>query len=517
MSKFIEEIIVAIVAFLVAVFLPKKLVALVRELVKFTLASLIRFWYLTIVLVGLLAYFNFRTNYLYLGQLTSSKFILTAAAFVATIVFSIALLKEWFKNYKPINVALYGCFSILENEYLTIDIDSENLNEKIERVTEIVTSSLYSYRNNLIKTNNIVVPKLLPVLLGHNGFNKFIKKKVHTNRHLATLHFIRDNNKQNVSVVINYDRTNLTNTDPIVNAERLINSLASDNELNSSKTIELTVKIFLLLFGQSLTDLLVFSKNLSNAHYILDDTEKLINNIRTDTSNFSDINKKEVERFLDFWTSYVERYKAILLLEQKQFTGAVKHIVKSIKLNPYFPYESYASLKQDFTKKYAIALALTISETSKILETKIDVEANNAVTAELIKQIQYSETTFHYEIIKEILHNDNSKETCELIISELNNLDKTNPFILLTKNEAIKYIKKGTEKFNEMYVDRFDDCISILRETVKLDNDFPLLHTKLGLMIMMKGMHFNSQKLIEEGEREYKKGMHFMTELGFKQ
>ncbi len=86
----------------------------------------------------------------------------------------------------------------------------------------------------------------------------------------------------------------------------------------------------------------------------------------------------------------------------------------------------------------------------------------------------------------------------------------------LTKNEVIKYIKKGTEKFNEMYVDRFDDCISILRETVKLDNDFPLLHTKLGIMIMMKGMHFKSEKLIEEGANEYKKGMHFMTELGFK-
>ena len=136
--------------------------------------------------------------------------------------------------------------------------------------------------------------------------------------------------------------------------------------------------------------------------------------------------------------------------------------------------------------------------------------------AELIKQVQYAETTFNYDVIKGILQSENTKEIGDLLISELDKLDKTNPFILLTKNEVIKYIKKGTEKFNEIYVDRFDECIHILRETIKLDSEFPLLNTKLGLMIMMKGMHFNNQQLIEEGANEYKKGMHFMIELGFK-
>ena len=65
-------------------------------------------------------------------------------------------------------------------------------------------------------------------------------------------------------------------------------------------------------------------------------------------------------------------------------------------------------------------------------------------------------------------------------------------------------------------MDRFDECINILREIVKLDSEFPLLNTKLGMMIMMKGWHFKNDQLIEEGMKEYKKGMHFMIELGFK-
>ena len=56
--------------------------------------------------------------------------------------------------------------------------------------------------------------------------------------------------------------------------------------------------------------------------------------------------------------------------------------------------------------------------------------------------------------------------------------------------------------------------ISILKEILKIDSEFPLINTKLGLMIIMKGRHFNNEQLIKEGTEEYKKGMHFMIELG---
>jgi len=515
MPKFIEQIIIGLAGILLTVFLPKHIVTLIRELMKFIFISLIKYWYLTLSISGLITFINFKTNYLYLGQLSSYKFILIVILLVMIFVSIFALLRELLKKYDPINIAIYGCFSVKENEYLTIDIDSESLNEKIENEMEKITSSFYSYRNKFIKTNNVILPKFLPIFLGTSGLNKFLRKRVAKTKHLATLHFIRDVNKQNVLAIINYDRDNLSNIDPISNAERLINNLSADKDLSSSKIIELSVKVYLLLFGQSLTDLMLEGKKYKEIHYILDDTEKLIDSIRTDAENLSIIHKSFLDNFLCFWTGYVERYKAVLLLEQKQFSGAVQHIIKSIKLNPYFPYDNYISLKHDYTKKYGIALTPTINATSKILETEIDVKAYDDVKAELVKQVQYVETSFNYEIINCILQNDSSEKTVELILNEFDSLDKNNPFILLTKSEVIKYVKKGTEKFNEIYVERFDEIIELLREITKLDRDFPLINTKLGMMVMFKGIHLENEQLIEEGIKEYAKGMHFMSALGF--
>jgi hypothetical protein len=156
-----------------------------------------------------------------------------------------------------------------------------------------------------------------------------------------------------------------------------------------------------------------------------------------------------------------------------------------------------------------------LNETQKILETGISDGENNKIKENLLTQVKYAEATFNYEIIKEILLKSNSNEIENLLVDELKSLDRNNPFILYTVHEVIKYIKKGEEKFQEMYVARFDDCINLLNEILKLDSDFPLIHTKLGTMLFMKGVHFKDEELLKRSGEEYCKGIHIMTELGF--
>lgn len=516
MSKFFETIFVGLGALILSIFLPKHVATLIRELLKFIFNSLLKYWYLTLTTFGLLFYLNFVTDFIYLGEFTSYKFILFTLLTTSIIVTSIALYRALFKKYRPFNIALYGCFSTRENEYLTIDIDSENLNDKIAKICEVVSSSVFSYRTKLIKINNISLPKFIPTLKGHRGFNEFIKKRVISKKHLASIHFIRDINKQNVVAIINYDKDIFKDAASINIVEKLINNLSLDQNISSIRTIEISVKIYLLMFGQSITDFMLDNKQYGNVQCILDDTEKLIADIKKDAINISEGNRNSVGEFLNFWSGYVERYKAILLIEQKQFRGAIFHIIKSIKLNPYFPYDSYSTLKQDFTKKYAISLTANLNQISKVLETDISKQDYDKVKDELISQVVYPDLPFNYDIITQILHHDNSPEIGELLIRELDKLDRDNPFILLSKSEIIRYIKKGTEKFNEIYVDRFDASINLLKETLKLDSEFPIIHTKLGILIMLKGMHFENDRLIEEGMKEYMEGMHIMTELGFK-
>ncbi|MCD4664177.1 MAG: hypothetical protein K8R68_02830, partial [Bacteroidales bacterium] len=476
MTKFVETVIIGLGTFVLSIFLPKQVITLVRELIRFIFNSFFKYWYLTVLILGLVFYINFLTDFVYLGEYTSLKFVLLTALFISISIPPIALFKILFKKYKPINIALYGCFSVKENEYLTTDFDSENLNEKIESICESVSPRVFSYRTNFLIINNISIPKFIPIILGYKRFNQFIKKRILSKKHLATIHFIRDINKQNLVSIINFDKNIIKNTESISTAEKLINNLSLDTNLNTIKSIELNVKIYLLMFGQSMTDFLLMKKQYDSVQCILDDTEKLISSIRNDSINIPKKHRKLVEEFLIYWSGYIERYKAVLLIEQKQFLGALQHIIKSIKLNPYFPYSNYISLKQDFSKKYGINLASTLNELNNQEKIKLQAQDYYKVKEGLMQQINYPELTFNYEIINEILRNNNSVEIGEKLECELEKLDNNDPFILLTKAEIYKYIKKGTKKYNEIYVNQIDVCISYLKETLKLDSEFPIIN-----------------------------------------
>lgn len=213
---------------------------------KFILKSIFKYWYLVIVIIALCLLFNSVINNEFFSRNYSIRFIIITLTIVLLTITSISIFKVFFRKFKPINLAMYGCFSIKENEYMTIDIDSDLLNNVIERTVKDTTLNVFTYRKNLIAINLISIPKFIPILLGYNRLNNFIKRRVDLNKHSATLHFIRDINTQNVTAIINYDKQGLTNTEPIKNAEKLISNLSLDPNLNNIKSIELSVKIFLL-------------------------------------------------------------------------------------------------------------------------------------------------------------------------------------------------------------------------------------------------------------------------------
>jgi Txe/YoeB family toxin of Txe-Axe toxin-antitoxin module len=524
MPKFIEQITIGIATFIVSVFLPKHFVTLIREIIKFTFISFIKYWYATLSIIALIFWINYYTDCIYLDQFYSKTFIISIGISELLIVPTISLLIILFQKYKPINIAFYGSYSVKENEYLTIDIDSENLNERIEKLTLKISSSFYSFKNNFIKTNIINLPKFIPIILGARGLNKFILKRIQSNKHLASIHFIRDINKQSLSVVINFDKKTLIHSSSSDNFDLLIQSLSLDTNIHNSKIVDITIKIYMLFFGQSMMDILIDFKQFSEVHYILDDMENQLKQIENDVIDIPEKHKNSVKRFIDFWKGYVERYRGIVFAEQGETTAAVQHIIKSLDLSPYYPYEDYETLKQDYTKKYAINLTPKMNEIlDEIKDMEFDeinldknyVEENEKVTNNLEQQVDYKFATFNHEFLREIILRDESEKTINALLNGFAKLDKSNPFILLSIAEVIRFVKKGNEKVNAIYVNRFDETINLLKEVLKLDNEFPLIHTKIGSLMAMKGMHFNNEQMVEEGMKEWEKGMHYMTQLGF--
>ncbi len=226
MTKFVETIIIGIGTFVLSVFLPKQLVSLLRELIKYIFNSLIKYWYLSFSIIIVIFFINFKSDCVYFGEYTSIKFILIETLSVLVIVPSVAIFRELLKTYYPYSIAFYGCFSVKENEYVTIDIDSEDLNNKIEKIIEEVSSMIFSYRTKFLVISNISLPKFIPILLGHKGLNEFIKKRIVSKKHLCTMHFIRDINKQNIVAILNYDHDSFKDATSFNTSEKLINNLS---------------------------------------------------------------------------------------------------------------------------------------------------------------------------------------------------------------------------------------------------------------------------------------------------
>jgi tetratricopeptide (TPR) repeat protein len=269
--------------------------------------------------------------------------------------------------------------------------------------------------------------------------------------------------------------------------------------------------------GQSLLQFLYLDKQYQSIHYILDDSEKLISNITAELHTLSTEKSKYLFNYLDFWSGYIERYRAVTLIAQKQYSGAIQHIFKSFQLNPYFPYSNYPSLKQDYTKKYGIDIIPGLNDVGEILDNKFDSSSNLNVSNQLKSQIEYDDIEFLYELVKDIISEAKSEDLNRIIISELQKLDKTNPFNFLSYAEVIKFIKKGDSMFQQIYIERIDESVSMLRSAIELDRDFPLIYTKIGVLLFIKGAHYQNDNFINEGMLEYKKGIHFMERLGIHQ
>ena len=501
---------------LVSIFIPKHLASIIRDLIRFTLISNAKKWYKTILMFIVLSMFMyFILRILHLG--ISCRFFVIPLSLSILIVAFQRFRKHIHKNYEPINIAFYGNYSIVTEGILKVDIDSDFINNHIKEEIKNVISNHFTYRNKLINIEFIELPKVFPILIGHLNFISYLKKKVEQETHLSSILFLRNISKQNISVKIIINDKSVKNSQVIKEAEESLNIVLNEGNLPIMNIVGISSKLYLLLMGQSLLQFLYLDKQYQSIHYILDDSEKLISKLTTELHTLSTEKSKYLFKYLNFWCGYIERYRAVTLIAQKQYGGAILHIFKSFQLNPYFPYSNYSNLKQDYSKRYGVDIIPGLNDIGEMLYNKFDSSVNINVSNQLKSQIEYDDIEFLYELLKDIILEAKSEELNKIIISELKMLDKTIPFNFLSYAEVIKFIKKGDSIFQQIYIERIDESISMLRNAIELDHDFPLIYTKIGVLLLIKGAHYKNDNFINEGMLEYEKGIYFMERLGIRQ
>lgn len=415
------------------------------------------------------------------------------------------------------NVAVYGCYSINENKKPIIDTTCDEINLVIQNSVKSTNSKVYSYKNAIL-LHQAQIPETLFSESSYEKLNELIKQKIHDVAHLASIHFYNNQKENKLHAIVNYNDYVLSYSAPAETVQKISNRILNLNSLTRNESINISLNLFYLAYSQVHLDMMLEEKDYKNLHYTLDGCEKLALEIKLSGEHLPTEYKLELNEFLNFWLSHCARYRSIAFRDDKEYHGAVSSIFKAITLNPFYPYTNYASLKADYSKRYAVELVPTLNEMN-VLFPEIDVssEENTAIAEELWQQIEFKEVSYNYLILKEIMYDtQDDKDLINYIEHELEKLDNNSPFILITKSEIIRFLKKGTKKINGIYESRLDDAINYLRTAIALDSDFPVLYTKTGSLLLMKGAHSFSPKSLKESAEMYKKGAHFLAQLGFR-
>lgn len=421
------------------------------------------------------------------------------------------------EKIEVMNVAVYGCFIINENKKPTIDSTCDEINLVIQNSIKSANSKVYSYKNAIL-LHQAHIPETLFSESSYEKLNELIKQKIHDVAHLASIHFYSNEKDSKLHAIVNYNDYVLNYSAPAETVQKLSNRILNLNSLTRNESINISLNLFYLVYSQVHLDMMLEEKDYKNLHYTLDGCEKLALEVKLSCENLPIEYKLEMNEFLNFWLSHCERYRAVTLKNQKEYHGAVSCIFKAISFNPFYPYVNYSSLKADYSKRYAVELVPGFNEMQELFpEIDVTAEENLAVAAELSQQIEFKEVSYNYMILKDIMYeNQDDQDLINYIEKELDRLDNNSPFILITKSEIIRFLKKGKKRINAMYASRLDDTIEYLRKAITLDSDLPVLYTKIGSLLLMKGIHMSSPKSINEGIEMYKKGAHFLVQLGFR-
>jgi|GEM_PF-2872217 hypothetical protein len=508
-SNILKDLFKGILGILIAVFLPKQIFICIREVILFCFRSLINSWIVaisvTIFCIGIYYWLPY-------------QFLLKEFIIVSFLIILLACsLTELFKLHKHLSkkgsIVIYGCFSTRDKEYLLIDVDAEGINEILKEECKYLKANHFVFKKGILNLEFISLPKFIPLLLGYRGSKKFFENFINKGKHVVSLHFIRNISDQQLVTSLNYNIEYFANGQFLKQVDTLIDKISNEKNLGQREVASINLKFLVLIFSQSFLDYVIDNGQHSDAQVIVEESDQLLNDLKA-TFTRNQIEISEADDFFNIWKSYINRHRAIVLLEQNELRGAATYLISAIKLNPYYPYFNYHTFKDNYTKRYGIELSYSIEKMSKILDTNTDNDFDK-VRNKIREGIISIDADFNHNLLLQIIAKDQKGINYNHIEQELLKLENDNIATMLIKAEVLKYLPDGSEKINEAYSGRLDGVIELLKEIALRDSSFSVIHSKIGSLLMNKLMLNPDESKMKEAMDLWVNGMHFLTELGF--
>ncbi|MBL7719407.1 MAG: hypothetical protein JNL72_11265 [Flavipsychrobacter sp.] len=502
------DIVKGIIGIVIAVFLPKRVFLCIRELLRYFFYATVRQWRIAVVAVfGGVGFY-----YWFPYELITRVYVTGIFCTTLAICFLVELRRFYINLAGEGALIIYGCFSSRDNDYLVVDIDAESINDILQKQCENLSLSNSAFRAKLPALKFVVLPQFLPLLFGYRGTKKFISKFILSNKHISSLYFVRNISDQKLTTLLAFRQENFANPELMREIQNLLNSISKDNKFGVNGVAEISLKLYALVFSQIFLDVLLVNKQYGNVQTMLDESSRLL----ADVKDLFSVNQAETPgaiQFFNIWKSYIERYRAILLLDQGEFRGAVNYIISSISLNPYYPYFNYDSFRDNYIRRYGIELSYSIQEAADELKEPKDVDFDTA-RDDISKNIVSKDAEFSYKILLEIIHRDEKKLTHRQVETELIRISHADSATKLAAAEVLKHLPDGSEKVNEIYLGRIDKAVEFLESIVNQDKGFSLMHAKIGALLLMKALQNGSDEDMLVAAERWTLGMHFLTELG---
>jgi hypothetical protein len=491
-DKLMFEALKYIVGFFLSIFLPKKVIYFSRSFLSYLIKNCLRFWYVFVLEIGILLFCKLYLNVNFTLKHIGFNTLLIVLGTVSSIN-TLEFLKFYFGKSKSFFL-VYPTYTIKDNEFIINDIQSERFNEIIASKLNIIKTKFYAFRSMWLKTEMVTVPSFFPILIGFKKYQNFIKRKLNESNPIS-LYIQKDLLDSELNAYIYFDSKSLVHTSLFNDLEVITLKICKSKSQGIESKIETILFLHLFIIGQSILDFTTEHERYEDSFKILNDLNEQLPIIASRLLDL-EMSKEEVDNFYNLWKGVIDRYYSRLYSVKNEIFVSIDFIFKSHNINPYFPQSTYAKCKEQYIIRYLLGMIPHLKES--LNPSEINEEELKVIMNDLSSRVEYENASTNDMVLAEIIDiNLSSVEVMNHVENHLEEmlLDCNNVFKILFIVEIYKILPLGIEKEGRMYIERIPKVIELLEKAILIDNEFELLHLRIGTLMLISSLHNSNPDL----------------------
>jgi hypothetical protein len=498
----------------------KKTLKIIGEFFSYSVVASLKLIYLYIPTVVAICLLGYVINTKLADKV--SYFTIILCAFIGALILPFGILYRRDLKIKVrkegFSVGYLELITVKEGEEIHKDLTTTKANIKIEYSFQNLILNIPPYNMNLVTPILIKRPKLRYLTRDFNGLLQDLSPYVNPHGFLTILIPFKDaiNNRLEFEIL----SAKIFTSESVFSEFKEMFDISLNDTINIEEYLLDAVTIFNCLICQTTFDLLIENEKSNDGLKIVNECISIFNSsCNRVIVNFPEAGKTKFISYRMRFESNLERYKAVFLLNLAKYDLAIPPAFKAIKLDPYFPYKNYEEFKHAFSKRYIIEISSSAINFMEPEDQEKNKDRIGRETKNLMKTIEYSDSPFHYELIREIILRADAPSTNSIIDRFLLENFCDIPMQNIIRGEVLKVMPKGSDKNDILFIERIPECVAEFQKVLDNDAEFVIMFSKIGALEFTRALNTEmaepeQMELIERSVGLIKRGQDLFHELG---